>query len=88
MREELLFLERLQAADALFAEGKEEEAEAAYRELVADMETANGPEHPRLIRLLEKLAGFMWYQVRNDEAREFASRAFRLKGLPSDESVH
>jgi hypothetical protein len=59
---ESLARDPLQAAGALLAQGREEEAEAMYREILADLEDGQGEEHPCLIPVLETLAGLMWYQ--------------------------
>lgn len=52
-----MFAHCLRAADELFARGKEGEAEEAYRALLADMEAANGSEHPSLSGFWRSLPG-------------------------------
>jgi hypothetical protein len=56
---ESLARDPLQTADALLVQGREEEAEAAYREVLADIEAIQGEKHPCLIPVLETLAGLM-----------------------------
>lgn len=56
-----------------------EVAERLYVEALHATERDSGADSPRLVPILEALAGLLWYVERHDEAREYANRAIELK---------